>query len=225
MAGQTLVLASSSPRRQELIPLVGLPWIVQVVDVDEGSITHPDPAANVVGTAELKATYAARIAPKDTIVIGADTMVALDNRMLNKPADEEDARAMLTALRGRSHEVHTGIAIIDPASGRSILDVCSVSVPMRDYSDSEIDAYIASGDPMDKAGAYAIQHPEFRPVEGLDGCYATVVGLPLCHIVRALRKLGTEISADVPSACQNHHNYDCPIFGQILGLDDSYGTM
>jgi predicted house-cleaning NTP pyrophosphatase (Maf/HAM1 superfamily) len=87
---------------------------------------------------------------------------------------------------------------------------------MRNYSIPEIEAYIATGDPLDKAGAYAIQHPEFRPVEKLEGCYATVVGLPLCHLVRALRDLGTEVSADVPSSCQEHHNYDCPIFDQIL---------
>lgn len=225
MASQTLVLASSSPRRQELIQLLGLPWIVQFVDVDEDSVTHPDPASNVVGTADLKATQAARTAPENTIIIGADTTVALGKRMLNKPANEEEAREMLTSLRGRSHEVHTGIAIIDPAKDRSVLDVCSVKVPMREYSNSEIDDYIASGDPMDKAGAYAIQHPEFRPVDGLDGCYATVVGLPLCHLVRALRKLSTNISADVPSACQKHHSYDCPVYEQILGLNDSYGAM
>jgi septum formation protein len=106
-----------------------------------------------------------------------------------------------------------------------VVDVCSVVVPMRNFSIAEMDAYIATGDPLDKAGAYAIQHPKFRPVEKLDGCYATVVGLPLCHLVRALRNLGTEISADVPSSCQEHHSYDCPIFDQILNTQDPYGTM
>lgn len=216
MVNRTLVLASSSPRRQELIQLLGLPWIVQAVDVDEGSVTHPDPETNVAETAKLKATHAVRIAPKDSLIIGADTTVSLDGRMLNKPANENEAHEMLTSLRGRTHQVHTGIAVIDPMSGRSVVDVCSVVVPMRDYSILEIDAYIATGDPLDKAGAYAIQHPEFRPVERLAGCYATVVGLPLCHLVRALRKLETKISADVPSSCQEHHKYDCSIFDQIL---------
>lgn len=216
MSSRLLVLASSSPRRQELIPLLRLPWLIQIADVDEDSITHRDPATNVAETARLKATCAAESAPRNSLIIGADTTVALDGKMLNKPANEKEAREMLVSLRGRAHQVHTGIAVIDVESGRSVVDVCSVVVPMRDYSKAEIDAYIATGDPLDKAGAYAIQHPKFQPVVGLDGCYATVVGLPLCHLVRALRKLGTEISADVPSSCQELHNYDCPIFNQIL---------
>lgn len=216
MASQPLILASSSPRRQELIPLLDLPWLIQVADVDEDSVTHPDPATNVAETAKLKASYVARSAPRNALVIGADTTVALDGEMLNKPADENEAREMLGSLRNRAHEVHTGIAVIDPESGRFVVDVCSVVVPMRDYTMAEIDAYIATGDPLDKAGAYAIQHPEFRPVEKLEGCYATVVGLPLCHLVRALHKLGTDVPADVPSSCQEHHDYDCPIFDQIL---------
>jgi MAF protein len=216
MASRLLVLASSSPRRQELIPLLGLPWLIQVADVDEDSVTHADPATNVAETARLKATCAAKTAPRKALIIGADTTVALDGKMLNKPADEKEAREMLGSLRDRAHQVHTGIAVIDPESGRSVVDVCSVIVPMRNYSIPEIEAYVATGDPLDKAGAYAIQHPEFRPVEKLEGCYATVVGLPLCHLVRALRDLGTDVSADVPSSCQEHHNYDCPIFDQIL---------
>ncbi|MGB3714943.1 MAG: Maf family protein [Candidatus Promineifilaceae bacterium] len=216
MASRLLVLASSSPRRQELIPLLRLPWIIQVADVDEDSVTHADPATNVVETAKLKAASVAGFAPRNALIIGADTTVALDGKMLNKPADEKEAREMLGSLRGRAHQVHTGITVIDAESGRSVVDVCSVVVPMRNYSIAEIDAYIATGDPLDKAGAYAIQHPEFQPVERLEGCYATVVGLPLCHLVRALRNLGTDVSADVPSSCQEHHNYDCPIFDQIL---------
>jgi septum formation protein len=225
MAKPLLILASSSPRRQELIPMLHLPWLVQAADVDEESVTHTDPAANVVETARLKAADVAETSTGKALVVGADTTVALDGMMLNKPAGEVEAREMLASLRGRPHEVHTGIAVIDKESGRSILDVCSVVVSMRDYSDAEIDTYIATGDPLDKAGAYAIQHPKFQPVLKIDGCYATVVGLPLCHLVRALRKLGTEISTDVPTSCQEHHKYDCPIYDQILNDKDSNGTM
>ncbi len=225
MTDRILLLASASPRRLELIQLLRLPGSARAADVDEESVSHPDPSADVVKTAQLKAEYAAATAPENNIVIGADTTVVLDGIKLNKPVNEDEAREMLIALRGRSHEVHTGLTIIDQSSQRVVADVSSVSVPMRFYSDSEIDAYIATGDPLDKAGAYAIQHPELRPVLNLSGCYATVVGLPLCHLVRALREVGVTITSDVPSACQEHFNYDCPVFDQILNGDVSYGAM
>jgi MAF protein len=225
MTDRILLLASASPRRLELIQLLKVPWIARAADVDEESVSHPDPAADVVKTAQLKAEYAAATAPENYIVIGADTTVVLDGIKLNKPAGEDEAREMLTVLRGRSHEVHTGLTIIDLSSRKLVADVSSVSVPMRYYSDSEIDAYIATGDPLDKAGAYAIQHPELRPVLNLRGCYATVVGLPLCHLVRALREVGMEIISDVPSSCQELFNYDCPVFDKILNGDVSFGVM
>jgi len=225
MDSRTLVLASSSPRRQELIQLLETPWIVHAVIVDEESVTHPDPAMNVVETAKLKAAAAVQTAPEMAVVIGADTTVALDGAMLNKPADEEEAREMLLMLRDRTHQVHTGITVIDSSANHHMQDVCSVVVPMRNYSTQEIDTYIATGDPLDKAGAYAIQHPDFKPVQGLHGCYAAVVGLPLCHLVRALRKLSLEISTDIATSCQKHHNYECPIFDQILNGEDSFGAM
>jgi len=225
MTDRILLLASASPRRLELIQLLDEPWMAQAADVDEESVSHPDPAADVIKTAQLKAEYAAKTASENHIVIGADTTVELDGIKLNKPTGEDEAREMLTALRGRSHKVHTGLTIIDLSSKKQVADVSSVSVPMRFYSDSEIEAYIATGDPLDKAGAYAIQHPELRPVSDLRGCYATVVGLPLCHLVRSLREVGMEITSNVPSSCQEHFNYDCPVFEQILNGDVTYGTM
>ena len=223
MTDRTLLLASGSPRRQELIALLDEKWIVQPADVDETSVTDPNPVIDVVKTAHLKARHIAGDTSGDVIVIGADTIVVLDGRLLNKPVDENEARSMLEALRGRSHEVHTGLTLIDTRNGKLVEDVCSVSVPMRNYSDSEIDAYIKTRDPLDKAGAYAIQHQEFSPVENLRGCYATVVGLPLCNLVRSLRVIGLEITADVPTACQNHFNYECPVFEQILCGDNPLG--
>jgi septum formation protein len=219
MNRRSIILASGSPRRRSLIQLLDHPWYSQVADVDELSVTDPNPARNVVETAALKAQAVARHAPADTIIVAADTTVAIDGHMLNKPADDLEAKAMLQQLRGRVHQVHTGIVIIDQSSGRVVHDVATVDVPMRHYSEEEIDAYVATGDPLDKAGAYAIQHREFEPVARLTGCYAAVVGLPLCHLTRALRDLGTQISNDVASRCQAHHAYDCPIYNQILGSD------
>lgn len=212
----TLILASGSPRRQELINLLGLPWQVMVADVDESSVYDPDPAVNVVQTARLKAEAVSSLAPDDAVIIAADTIVVLDNKVLEKPAGEADARRMLKQLRGRTHQVFTGLTLINKNTGRLLTDVAQIDVPMRSYSDEEIEAYIATGDPLDKAGAYAIQHPGFRPVPNLSGCYAGVVGLPLCHLVRTLRKIGVPIQKDVAAACITHHNYDCPVFESIL---------
>lgn len=211
-----LILASASPRRQELVPLLGISWEVLAVDVDEESIDDPDPAANVKKTAELKADEAAHLAPPDAIIMAADTTVVLDGRYLNKPVDEDEARQMLESLRGRTHQVFTGIAVINKGTGQKLVDVAIANVPMRNFSDQEIADYVGTGDPLDKAGAYAIQHPDFQPVIDFMDCYAAVVGLPLCHAARAIKKTGVVVSYDVADKCQAHHNYDCPIFESIL---------
>ncbi|MFZ0546778.1 MAG: nucleoside triphosphate pyrophosphatase [Candidatus Promineifilaceae bacterium] len=212
----TLILASSSPRRQQLIQFLGLPWQVMVADVDETSVDDPDPAVNVVETARLKAKAVYPLAPTDTAVIAADTIVVLDNRVLGKPTGKKQAKEMLQQLRGRTHQVFTGLVIMNKANGQVVTDVAGIDVPMREYNDQEIEAYIATSDPLDKAGSYAIQHTGFHPVIDFSGCFAGVVGLPLCHLVRSLRKSGISIQADVPAACQSHHNYICPVFEGIL---------
>jgi len=211
-----LILASASPRRQELIQLLGVPWEMMVADVDESSVHHPDPAVDVVDTAGLKAVTIAQKAPADAVIVAADTTVVLDGQRLNKPDDEGEARQMLRRLRGRTHQVYTGIVAINNATGKTVTDVARIDVPMRDYSDGEIDTYVASGDPLDKAGAYAIQHEEFRPVIDLSGCYAGVIGLPLCHLTRTLYQVGIKVEIDIAGACQAYHNYDCPVFENIL---------
>jgi septum formation protein len=97
-----------------------------------------------------------------------------------------------------------------------LTDLCVTEVPMRDYSDQEIEAYVQTGDPLDKAGAYAIQHPDFQPVDDLSGCFASVMGLPVCHLVRSLRKLDIPPRADVPTNCQSLLNYQCPVYRAVL---------
>lgn len=218
-----LILASASPRRQELIRLLGLPFTVYPADVDESQVDDPDPALNVVKTAELKAGTVAEQLARETppageeqLIVAADTTVALAGEMLGKPATQGEAQRILRKLRGRVHHVHTGICLIRPATNHKITDVASVPVPMRLYSDQEIEAYLATGDPMDKAGAYAIQHPDFRPVSDLADCYAAVMGLPLCHLTRALRQIGFPLSVDIAARCQQHNQYDCPVYPQIL---------
>jgi len=170
----------------------------------------------VLRLAEGKARAVAAQVPADSLVIAADTTVADGPDILGKPEDEQQAVEMLTRLRGHLHQVYTAVAILRAADGMLLLDVCVTDVPMRDYSQAEIAAYVATGDPLDKAGAYAIQHDGFHPVEHLEGCYANVVGLPLCHLVRLLRRLGMEPQADVPAACQAALKYECPVYAAIL---------
>ena len=131
-----------------------------------------------------------------------DRTVADGDAILGKPANTDEAWAMLRQLRGRAHQVYTALTVIEVATGRAITDIAVTDVPMRQYSDAEIAAYIASGDPFDKAGGYAIQHAGFRPAVLTSGCFANVVGLPLCHLLRVLRQLGVEARADVPERCQ-----------------------
>lgn len=182
-----LILASQSPRRHALITLLDLPVRVVTADVDEESVDHADPRENVVRTATLKAREIATQF-NEAIVIGADTTVAIDGEMLGKPGNVEEARHMLRRLRGRAHQVHTGLAIIQLRSDRQVLSVSSTDVIMRDYDDEELERYVQSGDPLDKAGAYAIQHRGFHPVAQIRGCYSNVVGLALCQVRAALRE-------------------------------------
>ncbi len=222
-----LLLASASPRRRDLIKLLGLPVETTSADIDEvplpaeqaeemaqrlslekaQAVTSLIPAARA-GTSTLQ--------PPSFILVTSDTVVSLDDEPLGKPRDAAEARSMLQRLRGRVHQVYTAITLIDLQADRPLTDLACSDVPMRNYTDEEIAAYIASGDPFDKAGAYAIQHDGFRPVENFSGCFANVMGLPLCHVVRALRQLGVEVPDDVPSRCQAHIRYECPVFESIL---------
>ena len=129
---------------------------------------------------------------------------------------------MLRRLReGPSHTVYSGITLSQPGSDRILTAVAETQITMRRYSDAEISSYVASGDPMDKAGAYAIQNSAFQPVAWLQGCYANVMGLPLCHVTRCLRSLGVHPPRDVPTACQAHNGYHCPVHAQILNAQST----
>lgn len=215
-----LILGSQSPRRRELIQLLGLPVSSYAAEADEASITEPNPAVNVVETAVLKADLLSPHLPlqpnRRSLLITADTTVALERQMLNKPADEDEAKAMLVAMRNRTHEVHTGYVVQDLGSGKRIKGVHTAVVTMRNYTDAEIDAYIASGDPMDKAGAYAIQHPTFRPVAALSGCFLSVMGLPLCNLLTVLEQLAVPLPLELTAVQQQHQHYPCPTLQKHL---------
>jgi len=211
-----LVLASSSPRRRQLMAVGGWTFTLIPADVDERPLPGESPGETVLRLAVTKARGAAALAPNSSIIIAADTIVADGMVQLGKPADAAEAETMLRRLRGRSHQVFTGLAALRTADGSLVTDRCQTEVPMRRYSDEELLAYVASGDPMDKAGAYAIQHNGFKPVEHLEGCFANVMGLPLCHLKRTLDHLGVPADRDVPLACQAAIEYACPVYEQVL---------
>ena len=185
---QQLVLASESPRRQEIMTEMGLDFHVLPSEVEEPPPSSRDPVSVARERALQKARAVASIVKEGT-VIGADTVVAYGYEILGKPTSEEEACAFLRRLRGKEHRVFTGLAVVDAASGREVVGHRRSRVRLRRYSDAEIEAYVASGDPLDKAGAYAVQDAQFHPVGWMKGCYLNVVGLPPCILVGLLHQM------------------------------------
>jgi MAF protein len=214
-----LILASNSPRRKQLLALSGWSFIVQSADVDETCLPDEPPLKYVLRLAEAKALKVAKSSSAESIILAADTTVVdrwwvegeMREVILGKPVDDREAEEMLRGLRGRTHQVYTGLALLRAVDGRLITDWCVTDVPMRNYTDEEMLAYIASGDPLDKAGAYAIQHPGFHPVENLPGCYTNVVGLPVCHVTRLLERMGVFPGAEAALACRSPLPHACQI--------------
>jgi MAF protein len=210
-----LILASGSPRRRQLLSLLGLPFVIKAAGVDETQLEGEAPTELVLRVSQTKAS-AVRDVRTDELVIAADTIVVLDGRVLGKPENPEDAVCMLRRLRGRPHIVYSGIAVSHPASRHMLHELGESTVWMRDYDEAEIRAYVDSGDPLDKAGAYAIQHPVFAPASRVDGCWLNVMGLPLCHLGRALASFGVVIPASIGVTCQAFNQRECHISSQIL---------
>jgi septum formation protein len=205
-----LILASGSPRRRQLLSLLGVPFVVKAIEVDERALPEEPPSEMVLRVAQAKAFSVTGIRP-DELVIAADTVVVRGGQTLGKPQDAEHAVRMLRDLRGQVHTVYTGLAVWHAVRRRMLTELAETKVWMRNYSDEEVYAYVSSGDPMDKAGAYAIQHPGFDPVARVEGCWLNVMGLPLCHLTRALDQAGLVVPADVPGACQAFNQRACAV--------------
>lgn len=213
-----IYLASNSPRRRQLVALMGLPFECLSPSIDETPISGEAPEEYVLRLAREKALAAVPLLPAAGLILAADTTVAFEEHILGKPADAAEARQMLRALRGRTHQVYTAIALLRPEDELLWAEVCVSDVHVRAYTQEEMEAYIASGDPFDKAGAYAIQHQEFHPVEHFDQCYANVMGLPLCHLARALRSFDIGTTANLPQGCRAALGYSCAIYSTILDV-------
>ena len=219
------VLASASPRRRELLAIFGLPFTVvrPSQEVDESPLPGEKPAALVQRLSRLKAEAALaalpplaalsfdNCAPNRVVVIAADTEVALGDEILGKPANPAGAALMLQRLRQGSHHVYSGLTVAcHPAAGRPVMvtRLHHSQVWMRQYTDAEIAAYVATGSPLDKAGAYGIQDQPFDPVDRLEGCYASVMGLPLGELAAALHQADVTLPAVGPR-CAGYTGRPC----------------
>jgi MAF protein len=233
---QPIILASSSPRRRELLALSGLAFEVRPADADETPFVDERPEAYAQRMSGTKAglvvattqVSAAGDEPA-TVVIGADTIVVLDVEarggdepaafsLLGKPRDAAEATEMLRQLRGRRHRVITAISVAGTATTAEQHDFVTASVPMRAYGEDEIAAYVATGNPLDKAGAYAIQFAGFQPVDRprFTDCFATVMGLPVCTLLRQLAQTGIEAPMAGPLGdCHHFEPGACPIYPRI----------
>jgi septum formation protein len=189
MKDATIVLASASPRRSELLESAGISFQVAPADICEDALPEEEPVDYVLRLAEEKATAAAR-RNDGRFFIGADTIVLADGEIMGKPKDAADAQRMLKKLSGVGHEVVTGFAIYDKEREGAVREAVRTKVFFKHLREEEISSYIATGCPFDKAGAYAIQGGAAHMVQRIDGSYTNVVGLPLCEVVEALRVLG-----------------------------------
>ena len=205
-----VVLASSSPRRRKLMKALELPVIMFSPSGGEGFVQADETPSRFVTRLSLQKSRQAAGEFADAIIVGADTAIVLDGEILGKPSDGIEATQMLARLRGRVHQVVTGVTALDSNSGRMLSTAEVTTVIMRDFLDTEIADYVASGDPMDKAGGYAVQNETFHPALEVKGCYLNVVGLPICEVISLLKGLDVEAKLrgdwQTPAEC-----IECPL--------------
>ncbi len=186
---EALILASASPRRIELLERVGLAFRVMPSGLEEAAQPGETPEESVLRLAAAKAEALARLHP-DAWVLGADTIVVIDGRVLGKPADREEAKGMLRTLSGREHTVYTGFALLAGGGHRTIRRAVASSVLFKPISEEEMNWYVRSDEPYDKAGGYAVQGMGAFFIQEIRGSYTNVMGLPLCEVMEALREAG-----------------------------------
>jgi septum formation protein len=191
-----LILASSSPRRYQILSLLQLAFFMVPSQTNEKSEQQWSPLEEALGLAQLKAASVVNRFPT-AVVLGSDTLINLNGQKIGKPENKTAARRILSELRGRTHEVLTGVVMLHSASGKSIEWIETVKVTMRYFSDAELDAYASSEEPLDKAGAYSLQGKGRSLIERLEGDYLAAVGLPLKAVANGLRSLGVPVTVDV----------------------------
>jgi len=206
-----IILASGSQRRQRFLQELGLDFSVVVADIDETPLPGEHPGAMTWRLAEEKAREAARRigAGASRIIVASDTTVALGDVIYGKPVDAADAVRMLADLRNGPHQVISAVSVLRLPDDRQTTRINTTTVFMRDYSDAEIAAYVATDDPLDKAGAYAIQAQDFACVAALEGCHASVMGLPLADLRDLLAEFGVGVPVPVAAVCGLFNTLAC----------------
>ena len=213
-----IILASASPRRLAYLQKFGLSCRLMPADIDETPQVEEDPIALARRLAEAKAMAIGRVVGCEppALIVAGDTVVAMGDELFGKPEDAAEATRMLVRLRGLPHQVHSAVTVLKTSSGKWQTRVNSTTVTMRDYSDHEIAAYVQSGDPLDKAGAYAIQHSVFAPACSIEGCLSSVVGMPLGDLYDLLMEAGVTHMAPVAVVCGVRQDFVC-CRGQLTG--------
>jgi septum formation protein len=207
-----LILASGSPRRKELLSVLGLAFKVQSGQIDELVQPGEKPLDYVKRMAKQKGK--ASTVKDEAWVLSADTIVEQNGLIIGKPKDFAEAEKILKALRAKDNQVFTALNL--SRDGSSQVTYCQTTVSMRPYGDDEIKDYIHTNSPMDKAGGYAIQDVAFHPVSSLQGCWANVMGLPLCHLYKMLQQSELKPEPGIAERCQRHLGIVCPVFAEIL---------
>lgn len=219
MAKIPIILASASPRRQQLLGWVLDAFSCRPADIDETPAHGEDPVSYSERMANGKAGAAlARSQAGGETILASDTIVFLGKEIFGKPRNPEHAKEMLRQIQGKTHTASSAVAVLKKNGARQICisTTCHTDVTMRPLTENEIEAYVASGDPMGKAGAYAIQNSEFHPVASIRGCYACVMGLPLCHTELLFNSLGIDFPHDFSARCKANIPYPCPIEKQEI---------
>lgn len=209
---QNLVLASGSPRRRQLLRAAGFDAVVRPAEINEEIREAEAPEEMVRRLALGKARSVAEGSQGDLLVLAADTTVVHRGRILGKPQDREGAVRMLLELRAGTHDVLTALALVEPGSGRELVRVTRSQLEMRQYRRAEVEAYVASGSPLDKAGGYGIQDRGFQPVnmDEFEDCFTNVMGLPLCTLGEMLQQFGWRSEADLVEACFRYRPHALP---------------
>ncbi len=211
MENVKIYLASASPRRQQMISWIIPEFVCMPADIDETPLSGELPAPYCQRMATGKALHCAELLREDAFIVGSDTTVYINHQILGKPKDADEAEEMLKMLNGKKHLVCTAVTLARRLNGkiRFLESASEVAVRFRDMGRDEILDYVASGDPMGKAGAYAIQNRVFHPVESIRGCYAAVMGLPLCHLGVLFHRFGYDTFPQIRSACTAGTKYPC----------------
>ncbi|MHC1772700.1 MAG: nucleoside triphosphate pyrophosphatase [Flexilinea sp.] len=223
MSVTPIILASASPRRRQMLSWITDGFICVSADIDETPIFGEDPVQYCERLAIEKAeTAAAQSLDQERLILASDTTVFIKDKIFGKPTDTGNAKEMLSRLQGRPHIVCTAVALLKNGEKKHgiITTTCLTTVNMRKFTETEIDDYIASNDPMGKAGAYAIQNREFHPAESIQGCYACVMGLPLCHTELLFTKFDMSFDIDFSVRCKAKIPHNCRLEKQ-----DVWNTM